>query len=175
MVGFQTKAKHGNQAKIFKSIPGLENAKFARLGGLHRNTFINSPLLLNQTLKLKTDMRLRFAGQITGVEGYIESAAIGLLSAYFAASEYKEVDYKLPPRTTALGSLISYITQDASVELFQPMNINFGLFPPLEKSKNPNGKTKNLKGRERKTALAKRALSDIELWSCRYLKELHSS
>ena len=175
MVGFQTKAKHGNQAKIFKSIPGLENAKFARLGGLHRNTFINSPLLLNQTLKLKTDMRLRFAGQITGVEGYIESAAIGLLSGYFAASEYKEMDYQLPPRTTALGSLISYITQDASVELFQPMNINFGLFPPLEKSKNPNGKTKTLKGRERKTALAKRALSDIKLWSYRYLKELHSS
>ena len=172
MVGFQTKAKHGNQTKIFKSIPGLENAKFARLGGLHRNTFINSPLLLTPTLKLKNDMRLRFAGQITGVEGYIESAAIGLLSAYFAASEYKEVDLQYPPRTTALGSLISYITQDSSVDAFQPMNINFGLFPTLEKTKTSNGKTRHLKGRERKMALSKRALTDIEVWICRYLKEL---
>ena len=172
MVGFQTKAKHGNQTKIFKSIPGLENAKFARLGGLHRNTFINSPLLLTPTLKLKNDMRLRFAGQITGVEGYIESAAIGLLSAYFAASEYKEVDLQYPPRTTALGSLISYITQDSSVDAFQPMNINFGLFPTLEKTKTSNGKTRHLKGRERKMALSKRALTDIKVWICRYLKEL---
>ena len=175
MVGFQTKAKHGSQTKIFKSIPGLENAKFARLGGLHRNTFINSPLLLTPTLKLKNDMRLRFAGQITGVEGYIESAAIGLLSAYFAASEYKEVDLQYPPRTTALGSLISYITQDSSADAFQPMNINFGLFPRLEKTKTCNGKTRYLKGRERKMALSKRALTDIKVWSCRYLKELCAS
>ena len=175
MVGFQTKAKHGNQTKIFKSIPGLENAKFARLGGLHRNTFINSPLLLTKTLKLKNDMRLRFAGQITGVEGYIESAAIGLLSAYFAASEYKEVELQYPPRTTALGSLISYITQDSSVDAFQPMNINFGLFPALEKTKQFNGKTRRLKGRERKMALSKRALTDIKVWSRRYFKELYVS
>ena len=175
MVGFQTKAKHGNQTKIFKSIPGLENAQFARLGGLHRNTFINSPLLLTQTLKLKNDMRIRFAGQITGVEGYIESAAIGLLSAYFAASEYKEVDLQYPPRTTALGSLISYITQDSTVDAFQPMNINFGLFPALEKTKTSNGKTRRLKGRERKIALSKRALTDIKVWSCNNLKELYVS
>ena len=120
-------------------------------------------------------MRIRFAGQITGVEGYIESAAIGLLSAYFAASEYKEIELQYPPRTTALGSLISYITQDSSVDAFQPMNINFGLFPTLEKTKTFNGKTRRLKGRERKIALSKRALTDIKVWSRNYLKELYSS
>ena len=164
MVGFQTKAKHANQIEIFRSIPGLEKAKFARLGGLHRNTFINSPRLLDTKLRLKNDTRLRFAGQITGVEGYIESAAIGLLAGYFSASDYLNVEFFSPPRTTALGSLIAYITQEASSESFQPMNVNFGLFPSLNETKIVKGKPKQLKGRERKLALSQRALKDIRTW-----------
>jgi methylenetetrahydrofolate--tRNA-(uracil-5-)-methyltransferase len=164
MVGFQTKARHAHQIDIFRAIPGLERAEFARLGGLHRNTFINSPTLLDLTLKLKTDHRIRFAGQITGVEGYIESAAIGLLAARFAASDYLETDYVLPPRTTALGSLVSYITGEASHDTFQPMNINFGLFPELEEVITIKGKPRRLKGRDRKAAMSSRALRDIQLW-----------
>ena len=164
MVGFQTKAKHANQIEIFRSIPGLEKAKFARLGGLHRNTFINSPRLLDNKLRLKNDTRLKFAGQITGVEGYIESAAMGLLAGYFSASDYLNVKFPPPPRTTALGSLIAYITEEASGDNFQPMNVNFGLFPPLNETKIVNGKPKKLKGRERKLALSQRALKDIRNW-----------
>jgi len=164
MVGFQTKAKHANQIELFRSIPGLEKAKFARLGGLHRNTFINSPRLLDTKLRLKNDTRLRFAGQITGVEGYIESAAMGLLAGYFSASDYLNVEFFSPPRTTALGSLIAYITQEASSESFQPMNVNFGLFPSLNETKIVKGKPKQLKGRERKLALSQRALKDIRTW-----------
>ena len=126
MVGFQTKLKHGEQTRIFRMIPGLENAQFARLGGLHRNTFINSPALLDEQLRMKADPRLRFAGQITGVEGYVESAAIGLLAGRFASGETAT-----PPVTTALGALIAHITKGADAKTFQPMNVNFGLFPEL--------------------------------------------
>src|SRR5436305_35271 len=131
MVGFQTKLKHGEQARIFRMIPGLENAQFARLGGLHRNTFINSPRLLDGQLRLKARPSLRFAGQITGVEGYVESAAIGLLAGRFAASSRLGRETAQPPATTALGALLHHITASADAKTFQPMNVNFGLFPPL--------------------------------------------
>ncbi len=133
MVGFQTKMKWGEQTRVFKMIPGLENAEFARLGGLHRNTFINSPKLLNEMLQLKAQPRLRFAGQITGCEGYVESAAIGLLAGRMAAAEKLGQNFETPPATTALGALLNHITGGAESETFQPMNINFGLFPPLTK------------------------------------------
>ncbi len=138
MVGFQTKLKHGEQARVFRMIPGLGNAEFARLGGLHRNTFLNSPKLLDASLRLKADTRLRFAGQITGVEGYVESAAIGLIAGRFAASEMLGAAITPPPPTTALGALLAHITGghlsaegDGAARSFQPMNVNFGLFPPL--------------------------------------------
>ena len=164
MVGFQTKMKYGPQTEVFRSIPGLEKAEFARLGGIHRNTFINSPLLLDGTLRMKAMPRLRFAGQITGVEGYIESAAIGMLAGRFAAAERLDKDLSLPPRTTALGALLAHITGDANVETFQPMNVNFGLFPTIEPEITPNGKKRKLKGRDRKAAMAGRALRDIDEW-----------
>lgn len=164
MVGFQTKMKYGPQAEVFRSIPGLEKAEFARLGGIHRNTFINSPLLLDDTLRMKAMPRLRFAGQITGVEGYIESAAIGMLAGRFAAAERLNRELSLPPRTTALGALLAHITGDAEIETFQPMNINFGLFPTIEPEITPNGKKRKLKGRDRKAAMAGRALRDIDDW-----------
>ncbi len=131
MVGFQTKLKHAEQARVFRMIPGLENAQFARLGGLHRNTFIKSPKLLDGSLRLKSRPHIRFGGQITGCEGYIESAAVGLLAARFWIDELAGRDPSLPPLETSLGALLSHITGGADAETFQPMNVNFGLFPPL--------------------------------------------
>ncbi len=151
MVGFQTKLKHGEQTRVFRMIPGLANAQFARLGGLHRNTFINSPRLLDGELRLKADPRLRFAGQITGVEGYVESAAIGLLAGRFAASDGNTT---APPATTALGALLVHITKGADEKTFQPMNVNFGLFPELA----------GARGKDRKKAMAHRAIADLEAW-----------
>jgi methylenetetrahydrofolate--tRNA-(uracil-5-)-methyltransferase len=173
MVGFQTKLKHGEQARIFRTIPGLQNAEFARLGGLHRNTFLNSPKLLDETLRLKTNPRWRFAGQITGCEGYVESAAIGLLAARFAAAERRCKAITAPPPTTAHGALLAHITGghietiDAGPSSFQPMNVNFGLFPPIAAPVAPEGRkfgrgsAKNL---ARKGALSERALADLERW-----------
>ena len=131
IVGFQTKLKHGEQVRIFRMIPGLENAEFARLGGLHRNTFIKSPVLLDERLRLKSEPRLRFAGQITGCEGYVESAAIGLLAGRFAAAELSGQSLAPPPPETAIGALLGHITGAATADTYQPMNVNFGLFPPL--------------------------------------------
>jgi len=159
MVGFQTKLKYGEQARVFRMIPGLENAEFARLGGLHRNTFLNSPQLLDDRLRLRADPRLRFAGQITGVEGYVESAAIGLLAGRFAAAERLGRPVVAPPPTTAHGALLGHITGGADARSFQPMNVNFGLFPPLSE---PDGRRP--KRKERKPALAARALADLEIW-----------
>ncbi len=161
MVGFQTKLKHGEQARIFRTIPGLANAEFARLGGLHRNTFLNSPKLLDATLRLKALPRLRFAGQITGCEGYVESAAIGLLAGRFAAAERLGESPSLPPATTAHGALLGHITGGhieataSGGRSFQPMNVNFGLFPPL------GG---DIARGEKKQALCARALADLDAW-----------
>ncbi len=159
MVGFQTKLKHGAQAALFRTIPGLERAEFARLGGVHRNTFINSPRLLDGVLRLKALPRLRFAGQITGVEGYVESAAIGLLAGRFAAAARRGETLAPPPPSTAHGALLRHITGGAEAETFQPMNVNFGLFPPMMR---PDGK--RLHKKERKPALSRRALADLEAW-----------
>ncbi|HSP49508.1 MAG TPA: methylenetetrahydrofolate--tRNA-(uracil(54)-C(5))-methyltransferase (FADH(2)-oxidizing) TrmFO [Pseudolabrys sp.] len=173
MVGFQTKLKHGEQMRIFRSIPGLQNAEFARLGGLHRNTFLNSPQLLDDMLRLKANPRWRFAGQITGCEGYVESAAIGLIAARFAAAESRGEALSAPPPTTAHGALLAHITGghiesiDAGPSSFQPMNVNFGLFPPIaepvarEGRKFGRGSAKNL---ARKSALSERALADLDRW-----------
>jgi methylenetetrahydrofolate--tRNA-(uracil-5-)-methyltransferase len=161
MVGFQTKLKHGEQIRIFRAIPGLENAEFARLGGLHRNTFINGPRLLDATLALKSRPRLRFAGQITGCEGYVESAAMGLLAGRFAAAERLGRAPTPPPSTTALGALLGHVTGGADAATYQPMNINFGLFPPID-ARNDRGR--RLKGRDRKRALGQRALDDLTGW-----------
>jgi len=155
MVGFQTKLRHGEQTRIFRMIPGLQNASFARLGGLHRNTFINSPRLLDGRLRLKQRPSLRFAGQVTGVEGYVESAAIGLLAGRFASAELLGREALAPPSTTALGALLHHITGGADAKTFQPMNVNFGLFPE------PPPKTK---GKDRKRAQSHRALADLETW-----------
>ena len=155
IVGFQTKLKHGEQTRIFRTIPGLANAEFARLGGLHRNTFLNSPRLLDGTLRLKAEPRLRFAGQITGCEGYVEGAAVGLMAGRFAAGERLGQPQTAPPPTTAMGALLGHITGGADAATFQPMNVNFGLFPPMEGT---------LRGKERKQALAARALRDIDHW-----------
>jgi methylenetetrahydrofolate--tRNA-(uracil-5-)-methyltransferase len=157
MVGFQTKLKHGEQSRIFRMIPGLENASFARLGGLHRNTFINSPRLLDPQLRLKTRPQIRFAGQITGVEGYVESAAIGLLAGRFAAAETRGVSCEPPPPTTAFGALLGHITGGADAKTFQPMNVNFGLFPDFAASE-------KIRGRDRKKAMSHRAIADLEQW-----------
>ena len=176
MVGFQTKLKHGEQVRIFSSIPSLQNAEFARLGGLHRNTFLNSPKLLDETLRLKANPRWRFAGQITGCEGYVESAAIGLLVGRFTAAERRNELMMPPPPTTAHGALLAHITGghietiDAGPSSFQPMNVNFGLFPQLAEPaaydrdgrKFGRGSAKNL---ARKTALSERALIDLERWA----------
>ncbi len=166
MVGFQTKLTHGAQVRLFRTIPGLEEARFARLGGLHRNTFLNSPRLLDRQLRLKARPRLRFAGQITGVEGYVESAAIGLLAGRFAAAEALGRMPAPPPETTALGALLRHITGGADAKTFQPMNVNFGLFPPIdpppaEKGRRRRGKDK---ARARKRAMAERALADLAAW-----------
>jgi methylenetetrahydrofolate--tRNA-(uracil-5-)-methyltransferase len=174
MVGFQTKLKHGEQVRVFRTIPGLENAEFARLGGLHRNTFLNSPKLLDGTLRLRAMPRLRFAGQITGCEGYVESAAIGLLAGRFAAAERAGRTPDLPPPTTALGALVNHITGghidtiDAGPRSFQPMNVNFGLFPPLAQAPTHGPDGKKLRGPEKavakKRALCRRALTDLDAW-----------
>ena len=173
MVGFQTKLKHGEQKRIFRTIPGLENAEFARLGGLHRNTYINSPRLLDPALRLKSDPTIRFAGQITGCEGYVESAAVGLVVGRIAAGERLGAPFAPPPPTTALGALIGHLTGghietiDAGPRSFQPMNVNFGLFPPLtEALKGPEGKRMRGpdKAAARKRALTERAKRDLEAW-----------
>ncbi|PQA87556.1 methylenetetrahydrofolate--tRNA-(uracil(54)-C(5))-methyltransferase (FADH(2)-oxidizing) TrmFO [Marinicaulis flavus] len=171
MVGFQTKLKYGAQTDIFRMIPGLEKAEFARLGGIHRNTFLNSPKLLDASLRLKARPALRFAGQITGVEGYLESAAIGLLAGRFATAEAKGAAPAAPPPTTALGALIGHITgghvSDNHGKNFQPMNVNFGLFPEIEIPRT-DSQGRRIKGKEkgfaRKRALASRALSELGPW-----------
>jgi methylenetetrahydrofolate--tRNA-(uracil-5-)-methyltransferase len=157
MVGFQTKLRHGEQTRIFRTIPGLADAQFARLGGLHRNTFINAPRLLDAQLRLKSQPHIRFAGQMTGVEGYVESAAIGLLAGRFAAAQALGMDIAPPPPTSALGALLAHISGGADSRTFQPMNVNFGLFPDL-----PLGS--KTKGRDRKQAMAQRALADLDAW-----------
>ena len=173
MVGFQTKLKHGEQVRVFRTIPGLENAEFARLGGLHRNTFLNSPKVLDAHLRLKAEPRLRFAGQITGCEGYVESAAIGLIAGRMAAAERLGQPVALPPSTTAMGALINHITGghietiEGGRSSFQPMNVNFGLFPPMEfVAKSPEGK--RLKGPEKaaakKRAITARGRADLANW-----------
>jgi methylenetetrahydrofolate--tRNA-(uracil-5-)-methyltransferase len=163
MVGFQTKMKYAEQVRVFRMIPGLQNAEFARLGGLHRNTFLNSPRVLDPTLRLKALPRLRFAGQITGVEGYVESAAIGLLAGRMAAAERLGQAIVQPPATTALGALVGHITGGGAADTFQPMNVNFGLFPPPEVPERQPGQ-KKVKGRDRKTLYAERALVDLDRW-----------
>jgi methylenetetrahydrofolate--tRNA-(uracil-5-)-methyltransferase len=163
MVGFQTKLKYGAQQEIFRAIPGLGTAEFARLGGIHRNTFLNSPRLLDESLRLKALPRLRFAGQITGVEGYIESAATGLLAGRFATAERVGGTAARPPATTAHGALLGHITGGADAATFQPMNINFGLLPPLEEGMLAHIKRKERK-RERKKMMALRALADLDAW-----------
>lgn len=159
MVGFQTKLKYGEQARVFRMIPALANAEFARLGGIHRNTFINSPRVLDPGLRLKARPNLRFAGQVTGVEGYVESAAIGLLAGRFAAAEALGQPFSPPPPTTAFGALLAHITGGGDAKTFQPMNCNFGLFPPLE-----NVPTKGKKHFDRKKAYAHRAAEALDVW-----------
>jgi methylenetetrahydrofolate--tRNA-(uracil-5-)-methyltransferase len=154
MVGFQTKLKHAEQVRLFRTIPGLENAEFARLGGLHRNTFLNSPALLDRQLRLKSAPHVRFAGQITGCEGYVESTAVGLLSGIMAAEELAGREWRSPPRSTAMGALLAHITGDAEAETYQPMNVNFGLFPPLPE----------VKKKQRKEAYTERAKADFGGW-----------
>lgn len=155
IVGFQTKMKYGAQERVFRMIPGLETAVFARLGGIHRNTFINSPALLDQELRLKMAPHLRFAGQVMGVEGYIESASMGLLAGLFAAAEIKCIPLPPVPRTTSLGALLAHVTTDAKADSFQPMNVNFSLFPPIQSVRS---------GRDRKLAYTKRAKDDLGAW-----------
>ena len=162
MVGFQTKMKYAEQVRIFQMIPGLEHAKFARLGGLHRNTFINSPKLLDRQMRLRSKPHIRFAGQITGVEGYVESAAIGGLTGRMAACDLSGDGWTPPPAQTAHGALLSHLTGGAMADTFQPMNINFGLFPELEQQ---NIGKRVLRGRDRKAAYAKRALVTMRNWS----------
>ena len=165
MVGFQTKLKHGEQVRVFRLIPGLENAEFARLGGLHRNTFINSPKLLDPWLRMKLRPALRFAGQITGVEGYVESAAIGLLAGRFAAAERLGQAPARPPETTALGALLAHITGGADAGSFQPMNVNFGLFPPLSPEEEPRDRRgRPLKGKVKRPLVIARARRDLTRW-----------
>jgi len=174
MVGFQTKLKHGEQTRIFRTIPALERAEFARLGGIHRNTFLNSPKLLDATLRLNGMPRLRFAGQITGCEGYVESAAIGLLAGRFAAAEKLGQQMTAPPPTTAHGALLGHITGghvetiDTGPKSFQPMNVNFGLFPPLMRmpARGPAGERLRgpAKTQAKKRALTARALDDLDRW-----------
>ena len=154
MVGFQTKLKHSEQVRLFRTIPGLERAEFARLGGLHRNTFLNSPSLLDRQLRLKSAHNIRFAGQITGCEGYVESAAVGLMTGLMAAGELHGEDWTPPPATSAMGALLAHITGDADAASYQPMNVNFGLFPPLPE----------IKKKQRKAAYTERAKADFGDW-----------
>ena len=172
MVGFQTKMRHGAQTEVFRTIPGLENARFARLGGIHRNTFIDSPRLLDAQLRLRSRPDLRFAGQIMGVEGYVESAALGLVAGRMAAAEARGAELPAPPATTALGALVAHVTgghlsgPDAT---FQPMNVNFGLFPPIEGVRFVDAYGKRIRGRKKRPvkrrALAERALRDLAGWA----------
>jgi methylenetetrahydrofolate--tRNA-(uracil-5-)-methyltransferase len=155
MVGFQTKLKHGEQVRIFRTIPGLENAEFARLGGIHRNSFINSPRLLDRELRLKSKPNIRFAGQITGCEGYVESAAVGILAARFAIAELRGETLRPPPLETALGAILNHITGGADAETYQPMNVNFGLMPPIE------GRSRKA---DRKKAYTDRARAALTEW-----------
>jgi len=174
IVGFQTKLKYGAQEEIFRMIPGLQNARFARLGGIHRNTFLNSPKLLDGTLRLRAEPRVRFAGQVTGVEGYVESAAMGMMAGRFAAAERLGRTIEPPPATTAFGALIAHVTGGHIGDgkgSFQPMNVNFGLFPEIvAPTHGPDGK--KLKGEDRsrakKLALAERALADLTGWLARH-------
>jgi len=178
MVGFQTKARHAEQVRLFRMIPGLENAEFARLGGLHRNTYLNSPRVLDSTLRLKAEPRLRFAGQITGCEGYVESSAMGLMAGLFAAAERLGREVALPPATTAHGALINHITGghietlEAGPRSFQPMNVNFGLFPPLDANPTRDAEGNRLRGTQKtvakKQVLAARALADLDAWALRH-------
>jgi methylenetetrahydrofolate--tRNA-(uracil-5-)-methyltransferase len=171
-VGFQTKLKYAEQIRVFRTIPGLESAEFARLGGLHRNTFLNSPRVLDGQMRLRADPRLRFAGQIAGVEGYVESAAMGLLAGRMAAAEARGENFIMPPPATAHGALVNHITgghletTDGRSSSFQPMNVNFGLFPPIAKIRNAEGR--KLKFGEqavaRKKAYTARALAEFESW-----------
>ncbi|KQQ91206.1 methylenetetrahydrofolate--tRNA-(uracil(54)-C(5))-methyltransferase (FADH(2)-oxidizing) TrmFO [Aureimonas sp. Leaf324] len=172
MVGFQTKLKYADQVRVFRTIPGLENAEFARLGGLHRNTYLNSPTLLDRTLQLRSRPGLRFAGQITGCEGYVESASVGLMAGRFAAAEARGETAVPPPQTTAMGALLAHITgghlateEEGGKRSFQPMNVNFGLFPPVDV---PREEGKRLRGKEKtiakKRAMARRALADFSGW-----------
>jgi methylenetetrahydrofolate--tRNA-(uracil-5-)-methyltransferase len=175
IVGFQTKLKHGEQVRIFRNIPGLEQAEFARLGGLHRNTFLDAPKVLDDTLRLRAAPRLRFAGQITGCEGYVESAAIGLLAGRFAAAQRLGTPLRAPPPTTAHGALLAHIigghieTIDAGPRSYQPMNVNFGLFPPLTKAPTRGEDETRLRGTAKvlakKQALCRRALADLAGWA----------
>ena len=178
IVGFQTKLKYGAQGAVFRMIPGLEKAEFARLGGLHRNTYLDSPVLLDGTLRLKARPHVRFAGQITGCEGYVESAAVGLMAGRFASAERLGSAMVPPPQTTAMGALIAHITgghltyqEESGKRSFQPMNINFGLFPPLEPGaiQRPEG-IKRFRGKDKaiakRAALAARALADFESVAC---------
>jgi methylenetetrahydrofolate--tRNA-(uracil-5-)-methyltransferase len=158
MVGFQTKLKYAEQVRVFRMIPGLENAEFARLGGLHRNTFINSPQLLDESLRLRKAPNIRFAGQITGCEGYVESAAIGLLAGRFAAAELQDRELAPPPLETALGALLGHITGGAEAASYQPMNVNFGLFPPI------TGKSRKA---DRKLLYTSRAREAFAAWQQR--------
>jgi methylenetetrahydrofolate--tRNA-(uracil-5-)-methyltransferase len=154
MVGFQTKLKYAAQVELFRTIPGLENAEFARLGGLHRNTFLNSPEVLDRQLRLRAAPHIRFAGQVTGCEGYVESAAIGLVAGLMTAAELQGRSWQPLPATTALGALLSHITGDAAADTFQPMNVNFGLFPPLH----------DVGKKVRKEAYTARAKADLARW-----------
>ncbi len=180
MVGFQTKLKYGPQQAIFRTIPGLEKAEFARLGGLHRNTFLNSPKLLDAQLRLRAEPRLRFAGQMTGCEGYVESASVGLIAGLYAAAEARGTSLAPPPGTTALGALLGHITGghietiEPGSRSFQPMNINFGLFPPLASPPTKKADGSRLRGNEKtvakKQAMSGRALADLDRWIADHLR-----
>ena len=164
MVGFQTKMKYGEQERIFRQIPGLENARFARLGGIHKNTFIKSPVLLDEYLRLKSHINISFAGQITGCEGYVESAAVGYLVGYFKSCELTDKTAVLPPETTAFGAVYKHLRDDTNIEDYQPMNVNFGLFPTIVGETTSNGRFRKIKGMERKEAYCRRALEDVLSW-----------
>lgn len=164
IVGFQTKMKYGEQERIFRMIPGLENVVFARLGGIHRNTFIKSPILLDDYLRLKVQTNIMFAGQISGCEGYVESANVGMLVGYFASELIKGKSPIIPPKTTATGAMYSHLRDDTNIENYQPMNINFGIFPTIQGEITSNGKFRKIKGADRKEAYCKRAITDFKTW-----------
>ena len=162
IVGFQTKLKYGEQERIFRLIPGLEKAEFARLGGIHKNTFIQSPILLDEFLRLKIQPNIMFAGQISGCEGYVESANVGMLAGYYASCFINNKQPIIPPQTTATGAMLSHL-QDTTGD-YKPMNINFGIFPTIQGEITANGKFKKIKGADRKEAYCHRALIDFDAW-----------